>query len=65
MTIDELKTKHPIILDIVEVSDGGTDYQTQVTFILNSSISFLGQVKDTWEEIDAYCTRAETIIKSL
>lgn len=60
MTIEELKNKHPIIEDISEEIGSENNIYYSVVFVLGGCIVF-----NTLEELDAYCTRAETIIKSL
>ena len=61
MTIEELKNKHSIIVDILE------DYSEETGSMLGYNVEFiLGGNKyfDGWtlEDIDEYCTRVENII---
>ena len=62
MTVEEIKQNHPIIKNIFVDKDveSGQIFGYQVTFILAGEQAF-----ETLEEIDAYCTEAENIIKNL
>lgn len=61
MTVNELKQKHPIIVDILEEEH----HYTLILIFGDIEKYFDGAEEGRLTAIDEYCTRIESIIKSL